>query len=83
MWTAPNGKTFPNIGAALRAAHWGDIGKGCKTVRLTHPDYHPTIIARGGPAGWYVKDLGNKKPKPKPAAEPTYLVAHGRVVKVK
>jgi hypothetical protein len=57
-WTAPNGETFANIGSALRAARFGDFGR--RPVRLTRSGYSDTVIAPGGPAGWYVRDMGGK-----------------------
>jgi hypothetical protein len=57
MWTASNGKTYANVGAALRGGHFGDFGRD-KTVRLTREGYTPTTIARGG-SGWYVQTMGN------------------------
>ncbi len=71
VWTAPNGATFPRIGDALRAAHFGDIGKDRKPVRLTRPGYTDTVIAPGGPAGWHVSIMGDKLPR----------IVGGRIVK--
>jgi hypothetical protein len=82
-----HGKSFANIGEALRAAHWGEFGNN-RTVTLKRDGYFDTVIAKGGPRGWYVRDMGDKKPQPRTApAKPTsndqYVVSHGRCVKVK
>jgi hypothetical protein len=56
--SGPNGELYANLGAALRAAHWGDFGDVQEVTlrREGHTDY---VITKS-PRGWYVSKMGDK-----------------------
>lgn len=62
-WTSPDGQHFKTLGAALRVASLGEWGR--KSVRLKRIGHHDAVIAPGGPAGWYVREFGDKLPAPR------------------
>lgn len=74
-WIGPAGQQYKNLGTALFLAQRGEFGKA-RSVTLRRIGYTNAVIARGGPGGWYVKEPGDKKPRPK-----SVTIKYGRAVK--